>query len=259
MFVVTGGSSGFGLSIAKALAAAGARLVIAGRSQQRLESAAKAIGGSVESTTVDICSDDEVTTMIDNAATKFGKIDGLVNCAGVSTRKAIADSTPDDFQEMWEVNFLGMVRCTRAVLPELIANKGHVVNIGSLASKVGTPFLGAYPASKFPVAAYSQQLRLELAETGLHVLLVCPGPLKRDDAGNRYDAESDDLPSAARLPGGGSTLSLIDPDWLANQIVWACERRRKELVVPAKARILFAISQLFPALGDWILQRSLKS
>lgn len=256
---MTGGSSGFGLSIAKALAAAGARLLIAGRSQQRLEDASREIGGSVESTTVDIRSEQDVVRMVDTTKEKFGQIDGLVNCAGVSTRKSIVDTTPDDFQEMWEVNFLGTVRCTQAVLPQLLANKGHVVNIGSLASKIGTPFLGAYPASKFPVAAYSQQLRLELAKSGLHVLLVCPGPLKRDDAGNRYDAESDDLPSAARLPGGGSTLNLIDPDWLANQIVWACERRRKELVVPAKARVLFAISQLFPGLGDWILQRSLKS
>ena len=79
-----------------------------------------------------------------------------------------------------ELNLLGLVRMTRAAAPHLLAAKGHLVNIGSLAGKSATRFMGAYPASKFAVSAYSQQLRLELEPEGLHVLLVCPGPSREE-------------------------------------------------------------------------------
>jgi short-subunit dehydrogenase len=137
----------------------------------------------------------------------------------------------------------------------LIANRGHLVNIGSLSAKTASRFLGAYPASKFPVAAYSQQLRLELAPQGVHVLLVCPGPLAREDAGRRYDAQAADLPDTARRPGGGVKLKGISPPRLARKIVQYCQRRRPELVMPARARVLFALAQLSPTLGDWILKK----
>ena len=96
---------------------------------------------------------------------------------------------------------------------------------------------------------------LELAPQGVHVLLVCPGPLARDDAGVRYAAESANLPESARRPGAGARVKLIPPDELARRILVACERRQPELIAPSKARWLFALSQLWPALGDRILLR----
>ena len=150
------------------------------------------------------------------------------------------------------------MRVSREALPHLVAGRGHLVFIGSLASKSASRYLGAYPASKFPLAAYAQQLRLELGPQGLHTLLVCPGPIRRDDAGQRYDAAAANLPPEARRPGGGVKLKGIDPDWLAARILRTCERRKPELVVPARARLLFAISQLWPRWGDWIVTRMTK-
>jgi short-subunit dehydrogenase len=152
-----------------------------------------------------------------------------------------------------ELNFFATVACTQAALPHLLATKGHVVNIGSLASKCAARFMGGYAASKFAVAAFSQQLRLEMKSQGLHVLLVCPGPIVRDQP--RVYAGGDDLPAAAKKPGAGVKLKGIDPDWLAEKILRACQRRTTELVIPGKARLLFAISQLFPQWGDWLLDR----
>jgi len=154
-----------------------------------------------------------------------------------------------------ELNFLAMTRCTRAFGPSLIESRGHIVNIGSLAAKSASRYLGAYPASKFPVAAYSQQLRLELNPLGVHVLLVCPGPIARPDAGQRYDDQAADLPESARKPGGGVKVKGIAPEKLVAKILRYCERRKPELVMPAKARLLFAIAQLSPTLGDWILTK----
>jgi len=90
---------------------------------------------------------------------------------------------------------------------------------------------------------------------GVHVLLVCPGPIAREDAGQRYDAEASDLPATARQPGGGVKLRGIPPEQLAAKILRACEQRRAELVVPSKARWLFALAQLWPALGDRIIAK----
>jgi short-subunit dehydrogenase len=115
--------------------------------------------------------------------------------------------------------------------------------------------MGAYSATKHAVSAYSQQLRLELGPEGLHVLLVSPGPIARD-APKTYDAERlDSLPPNARKPGGGVKVNLIQPDWLAEQILAACQRRRPELVVPRTARWVFAVSQLWPGLGDWLVRK----
>jgi uncharacterized protein len=98
-------------------------------------------------------------------------------------------------------------------------------------------------------------LRLEIDRQNLHVLLVCPGPIRRTDAGRRYGAETAGLPEEARQAGGGVKLKGIDPDWLARRILGACERRQAELVVPGRARLLLAISQLWPSWGDWIVKR----
>jgi len=179
----------------------------------------------------------------------------LVNNAGRSMRGKLIDTTPEQFQQLIELNFIAMVRCTRAAIPHLLPRRGHVVNIGSLAAKSASRWVGAYPASKHAVAAYSQQLRLELGPEGLHVLLVCPGPISRDDE-RLYPLQGmEDIPERARRPGAGVKIKTIPPAKLAAAILRACERRRPELVMPAKARLLFAISQLCPTLGDWIIRR----
>jgi short-subunit dehydrogenase len=96
---------------------------------------------------------------------------------------------------------------------------------------------------------------LELQPRGVHVLLVCPGPLARPDAGNRYDDQAAALPESARRPGGGARLKGIPPEKLVTKMLRYCERRKPELVMPGKARLLFAISQIAPRLGDWIVNR----
>ena len=132
-----------------------------------------------------------------------------------------------------------------------------MVNIGSLAAKSAARWVGAYPATKFAVAAYSQQLRLELGPQGLHVLLVCPGPIERKDA-RLYPLDGlEDVPEQARQPGrGGEGPGHLARNGSPRRILRACERRQPELVVPGKARLLFALSQLWPSLGDWIVLRN---
>ena len=103
---------------------------------------------------------------------------------------------------MIDLNFLSTVRVTQAALPHLLKTGGHLVQIGSLATKIASRYLGAYAASKFPVAAYCQQLRLELGPQGLHTLLVCPGPIRRDAANSACEA-------ALELYRNGAHVTLV--------------------------------------------------
>mgnify|MGYP005847295715 CR=1 FL=1 len=254
--LVTGGSAGFGWALTQALADAGATVVVADQDGMRLAEAVKQLrqeGREVAGTVADVTRPDQVHALVAGAIERYRRLDMLVNNVGRSTRGALLDTAPEVFRELLEVNFLSMVHCTRAAAPHLIATRGHIVNMGSLAAKSAARYLGAYPASKFAVAAYSQQLRYELGPQGVHVLLVCPGPMARPDAGRRYAEQAAGLPAAAGQPGGGVKLAGIAPQYLAARVLRACENRSPELVVPAKARLLFALLQLWPTLGDWLL------
>lgn len=256
--LVTGGSSGLGLAIARAFFRSGGEVILASRDAARLQTAAASLsagGRECGWLVADVTRQDQVEALIEQVHQKHGRLDVLVNCAGRSTRGEVATTTAEQFAEFLDVNFLSAVRCTRAALPHLLARRGHVVNIGSLAAKTASRYLGAYPASKFPLAAYTQQLRLELESQGLHALLVCPGPIRRDDAGQRYDEHAAKLPAEALQPGGGARLKGIDPDWLARRVVRACERREAELIVPGYTRLLFAIAAFSPRLADWLVNR----
>ena len=255
--IVTGGSSGLGLAIADALVREGANVAIVARAADRLEAAAALLRVHNQSGVLPISADitrpEDVQRVISSTVERFGKLDALVNCAGSSARGDVLSTSTEDFRRLMELNFLALVECTHAALPDLLKTRGHVVNIGSLASKSASRYMGGYAASKFAVAAYSQQLRLELSEQGLHVLLVCPGPIASET--RRFYPCSENLPEAARQAGAGVRVKQIDPAWLATQILKACQQRRQELIVPAKARFLFALSQLSPKWGDWLLRK----
>ena len=256
--IITGGSAGLGLALARSFLSACAKVIVVARDAEKLERAATQLGSdstSIRTIAADVTVDDDVARVFETVGREFGRLDVLVNNVGSSQRGMASQTSPQQFQELWEVNFLSAVRCTRAALPLLAASRGHLVNIGSLSSKVATPVLGAYPASKFPLAAYSQQLRLELTDQGIHVLLVCPGPIRRDDSGSRYAEQADGMSKAASRPGGGAKLNAIDAEWLSGRILQACRKRQPELIVPGKVRLLFALGQLWPTIGDWILRK----
>src|SRR5439155_22269370 len=168
-----GGSKGLGLAIARALVMTGARVVITARNQEQLAAAAAAISTSDRKCgwlPADITQQDQVDALVAEAMLLHGQLDVLVNCAGKRDRGHIGDVSAEQFRDLIDLNFLSTVRVTRACLPHLVRARGHVVHVGSLASKAAGRYLGAYAASKFPLAAYAQQLRLELGPQGLHTL-----------------------------------------------------------------------------------------
>jgi NAD(P)-dependent dehydrogenase (short-subunit alcohol dehydrogenase family) len=261
--VVTGGSSGLGRTLAGALVARGARVAIVARGAEALEQTAhelRAQRGDILPVRADVTCQKDINRLVTSIHSAWGGLDLLCHCAGRSMRGTVLATPAAEFESLWKTNFLSALQCTQAFAPSLIESHGHVILIGSLASKVAAGYLGAYPASKFPLAALAQQLRIELGEYGPHVLLVCPGPIAREgvtpaDSPGRYDAQASGIPATAHQPGGGAKLRSIDPRWLADRILDACQQRKAELIVPRSARLLCAIAQLSPNIGDWLLRR----
>ncbi|WP_144971454.1 SDR family NAD(P)-dependent oxidoreductase [Bremerella volcania] len=256
--VVTGASQGFGKALAQQLITQGCHVVLAARDEQKLSAAAAQLdpdGTHSLCVPTDVTNDDDVVQLLDQVQQKYGKLDALFNVAGISSRGLVCETSIDEFLCSYDLNVLSTVRCVQAARPLLEASQGHIVNMGSLACKSASKFIGPYATSKFALAGLNHQLRLEMADAGIHVMLVCPGPIARDDAGTRYAQQTTELPDSAAQPGAGVKVKAIDPQSLAARVLKGCEKRQTEIVVPGKARLLFAIAQLSGAWGDWVLRR----
>jgi uncharacterized protein len=256
--LITGGSSGLGRALAESFVQAGAHVVVSARSADTLEAVAdhlRQFGTQVLAIPADVTQQDQVDSLIEQTVKRFGRLDVLVNNVGRSTRGALLEITPEDFASLMDINFLSVVRCTRAAVPHLIRSHGHLVNIGSLSGKSASRYVGAYSATKFALAAYTQQLRLELRSQGVHVLLVSPGPIARDDPTQRHSDKLAGLPARAAKPGAGVRISPVRPERLSQAILKACRRGQPELIYPPLARLFIAVIQLFPRLGDWLVRK----
>jgi short-subunit dehydrogenase len=259
--LITGASAGLGLAIAHAAARAGMTVTLVARDVGRLEAAYDRLatlypGKAFGKFSADLSESGAPTHVIREAQHDL-PLDFVCHAAGLSTRGRIVDTPRSEFERLMAINFFAAAEMATALGESFAAREGRLVLIGSLASRVAPAYLGAYPASKHPLAALAQQLRMELGPAGLKTLLVMPGPLARKDGGVRYDAQAEGLPDAVRGPGGGAKVKAIDPDWLADRIIKASLAGKSELVVPAKARLLFLLSQVSPALGDWLLRRNM--
>ena len=225
--VITGGSSGLGRALAAALVDRGARVAIIGRGQGALDQAAAELGarGEVLPVAADVTNAAEFERAAAAISGKWGGVDFFCHSAGRSMRGEVLATSPESFRELWELNFLAAVRGAQLFGESLCQNRGHLVLIGSLASKVAPRYLGAYPASKFPLAALAQQLRLEIGPrgaTGASWSVRVRSPARMQRRGMPPIRPGCRPPPKSRAAGPGS--SAIDPIELAAKILDACER-----------------------------------
>jgi NAD(P)-dependent dehydrogenase (short-subunit alcohol dehydrogenase family) len=179
--VVTGGSKGLGRAIAQALAEAGAAVMVAARNRAEVEAAAAEIardtGGRVVAAAADVTSDADVSRMVGAALAAFGKIDILVNSAGINIRNPILDLSIDDFKKLVDVNLAGTFRAAKAVGPHMVKRgSGRVINLSSMLDHVSIPGRSGYAATKGGVLMLTKTLALEWAPHGVRVNALSPGP-----------------------------------------------------------------------------------
>lgn len=255
--VITGGSSGLGLVIADRFLNAGYRIAIVGRNPETLAAAAASLGASDQDLLQcqnDVGVEESVAALLAQVQSRFGRLDVLVNCVGGSDRGLLENLSIAQAESLFHQNVVTTLLCCKAAITMLEKTSGVIVNIGSLGGKVGARYIGGYALAKHAVSGLTQQLRLELKPKGIHVGLVSPGPIRRSDEGKRYENRVDEsLPEQANQPGGGTKVKGLAPERVA-AAVSACVRKRKpDVVLPGYLRVLIAVGNAFPRLGDWLL------
>lgn len=172
--LITGASSGIGEATARLLHASGHQLFLAARSTDKLEKLKSELVSNVYIATCDVKNYLDVQAMVANAMSAMGSIDVLLNNAGLGVFDPVASGSIEDWHEMFDVNVKGLLNCLHAALPHLIENKGHVINLGSVASHHVFANSGVYCATKHAVFAISESLRIELPDK-IRVTTISPG------------------------------------------------------------------------------------
>jgi short-subunit dehydrogenase len=240
--IVTGASSGIGAQLARDVAARGMRVALLARRGDRLEALAAAIraaGGEAVAIPCDVAERGSVEAAVQTAAERHGRIDLLVNSAGYGRHVLFKDHDVADIERMVRTNVLGTVYTIKAALPIMRARgRGWIVNLSSVAGKLGQPDEAAYSATKFAVAGLSEGLSYELAPLGIHVMTVYPALVRTE----MFTPEV-----MARMPRGAER-SFLEPEEFSRRVLRALARGRYEVTVPGYIGIAYAIRMLLPPL-----------
>ena len=256
--LITGASSGIGRDIALTFAKMGARVALLARRADVLESLAAEIaeaGGEALVLAADVTRRADVRDAVDRALAHFGRIDVLINSAGIAIPDRVETMPPEDLERMMSVNLMGTLHTMQAVLPAMrAAGAGSIVNIASLAGRRGMPPLGAYCATKFAVVGLTEALRVELYGTGIRLSLVMPGVI---DTPMVHGTSSSPSPAAATsaeplklLP---DSIPAMPPQWVTWAVIAAVVLGLTEVDVPPGAVVMEKIAALFPSFTDAVL------
>jgi short-subunit dehydrogenase len=255
--LITGGSRGLGLVMAREFAREGARLVLCARDEtelQRAQTDVESFGGEVMTVPCDVTNKQSVTEMIERVNSRFGGVDVLVNNAGVIQVGPIEVMTPEDFELTMQAHFWGPLNTILAVLPSMRAKKsGRIVNISSIGGKVSVPHLVPYSASKFALVGLSKGLRTELMKDGIKVTTVCPGLMRTGSPRNADFKGKHHLEYAWFSISDALPLLTVSAENAARQIVRACKRGQAELVISVPAKVAVLFESLFPEAMSQIL------
>ena len=250
--LITGASSGIGRCLAIDFAKRGAVVIGCGRSQERLDQTLTEVRRASPSSTMipcDVGNRQEVQSMVAGVLADFGKIDILINNAGIGMRKPFAETSVDTIEEIMRINYFGMVYCTHAALPSMIARgSGHIVNISSVAGIIGTLNLSGYCASKFAMNGFSESLYYELKPLGIHVSVICPGPVSTDF--NRSFADT-----KPKSPG----FLMLAPETVSRLVIRAIAAKKFEVIMPWSLALICRVARMAPGLFRAVALRAFRS
>jgi short-subunit dehydrogenase len=249
--LVTGASSGIGRLLAIRFAREGARAValVARREAQLAEVAreVQALGARALALPCDVGDRAAVLAAAKTALTELGGVDLLVNNAGYGHHRRFLEWDLDDIERMLQVNFLGSLYWTKALLPQMVERRqGWIVFVASVAGKLAVPEESAYAASKFAMVGFAEALSMEIEDAGVHVLTVCPGTVRTEF----FDEEA-----LRRMPPISRRM-MIEPGVLVDAIFQGLARGTREITVPRGISPAYLMRVVVPGISRWTTRRS---
>jgi len=245
IIVITGATSGIGLATAQAAAKAGARLVLAARSQADLDTVARQLGGRVVTVAADVADPAAVHRIHEAAHANFGGFDTWVNNAGVGMWGKLEQGNLEDFKRLYDTNFWGIVNGSLEAIKHLKKHGGALINLGSEASDVSMPIEGMYASSKHAVKGFTDALRMELAaeKAPVSVTLIKPSAINTPfpEHARNYLAEKPKLPQP-----------VYAPEEVAKAILHAATHQVRDIYVGGGGKLLSTINKFAPGALDWM-------
>ena len=250
---ITGASSGIGEALAYAFSQQGAFVAISARNQAALEKVRNACAypDKVMIAPLDVADFDRVPAVAAKIIERFGYLNILVNNAGISQRSLVRDTDLSVDQKVMNVNFMGTVAVTKAVLPTMLHQHfGQIVIISSVMGKIGTPLRSAYAASKHALHGYFECLRAEVVDEGVGITIICPGYVDTNVTINALTG--DGSPNKVKAE---STANGLSPAEFAEKALKAIAAEKGEALIGGKELLTIYIQRFFPRLLRWIIRR----
>jgi short-subunit dehydrogenase len=251
---ITGASSGIGEALAYELNGRGCRLILSSRREEELERVKQACvhPESIEVLPLNLAEFDAIPQKAEQALSAFGRIDILINNAGISQRSLIEETDFRVYQHLINVNYLGTIAVTKAILPHFIHRKqGHFVTVTSLMGKFGTPLRSGYCGSKHALHGFFDVLRMEHEKDGIAVTMVCPGFISTDIAKKALTADG-----SPQNKEDGATENGMPVEKCARKTIRAIEKKKFEAYIGGKEVSGIYLKRLFPKLLHKAILRS---
>jgi len=249
--IITGGSSGIGKAMAKEFGKNGSKLFITGQNKANLDIAVDDLrknGIEVTGFQSDVSNEDDTKAMATEAIRTYGKIDVLINNAGITMRALFEDVDVAVIKKVMDINFFGVIYATKYCLPEIIKNKGSVIGISSIAGYRGLPARSGYSASKFALIGFLEVLRTELIKKEVHVLTACPGFTASN---TRIRALTKDGSAQGGSPR--DEKNMMTAEECASHIYRATVKRKKIIVLTNQGKLTVFLNKLFPTFMDRVV------
>ena len=248
--VITGASSGIGRALAEQLAAKGAKLVLAARSEDKLRELAATLKTETLVVPTDVTKDADRVRLIDAAKAKFGGIDVLINNAGIASWAHFGESSEEVLRQIMEVNFFGPAHLIKLAQPLLTdGQQPAIVNVSSMCGRKAMPGWSEYSASKYALCGLTEALRGEFARYDIDVLLIIPGLTK-----SSFQEHCLQRKGRAKI----EFEKGMEPAYVAGRIIRSLESNKTETVLGSEAWSMLLMSKFFPRLTDWLLARRTK-
>jgi short-subunit dehydrogenase len=247
--IVTGASSGIGKAIALAFAKNGSRVMIAARSEEKLaELVAEIKAQNLEASYVktDVSNEEDCRNLINKTVEKYGTINILVNNAGISMRALFDDVDLKVLHTLMNVNFWGTVYCTKYALPYLVANKGSLVGVSSVAGFHGLPGRTGYSASKFAVHGFLETIRIENLKKGLHVMIIAPGFTSSEIRKHALTADGTEQGESPK-----NEKNLGTPEYVAKWVLKGIKKKKRNKILTWIGRLTALFQRIIPGFVDW--------